>query len=111
MARKLTNVNFTNHQKIVMGKILVSPSPRVAAGELKYGDKIIVARNALIQAGLITYSENAAALTPTGKVAVKQIGLIDEQGKLTPEGQKWAYQDIDINESFSLIKSFRQYCL
>lgn len=111
MARELTNINFTNHQKIVMSKILVAATPQIAAGELKYDDKIIHARGTLIRAGLIKYNENAAILTPKGRTAAQQSGLIDEQGNLTPEGEKWAYHDVKIQESFSLIKSFRKYTI
>lgn len=92
--RVLTTLELTDMQKQVLGKIMIAPTPSVAAQNIAKDQKMITARDILSHLGLIEVSdENGASVTDKGKQVMTDQGLMDQSGGLTDEGNKFAYGD------------------
>jgi hypothetical protein len=83
----------TDNQKKVLTQIKAAPTPQVAAAEISKGTNLLAARDMLIRLGLVELRDNEAYITPAGEEIMRNQNLADESGNLTPEGEKYAYDE------------------
>jgi len=89
----LTTVHLSDAQRIVLTKILSSPTPQVAYESISATRNLVAARNLMAKLGLILVTDNTAAITQPGREVAKDEALIDDTGKLTDEGERYAQAD------------------
>ena len=75
-------------QKQVFAAILSAPTPTVAAEQISSSPNLKSARDLLGRLGLITFTNNSAALTDMGMAVARDEGISDEGGQLTDMGQQ-----------------------
>ena len=92
--RILTTIRLTEHQKIVLAKILASPEGNLPDEDISRGPNLKQARDLLIQLDMITNDgENKYSVTDKGQKIAKDENIIDDTGELTEQGQGLAYPD------------------
>lgn len=89
----MSAVHPTSNQKRVLAKIAAAPTPTVAASEISSDANMVSARNMLMKLGMISFSNNEAALTDKGTEVATDENIIDQSGQLTQAGQKLAFTD------------------
>lgn len=90
----LNSVRLSDNQKRVIAKIIAAPTPKVAAEEISNGINLKQARDALVDLQLVIQSlDDHAELTDKGRQLAQDENLADENGQLSPEGEKFAYTD------------------
>lgn len=113
----LPTIRLTDHQKKVMTTIVASETPVVAGERISGNVNIVAARDILVDLGLITYDENkGATITDSGKQVMIDHALIDENGELTEDGLKYAYdgekvqqESVSYKEKFKMIKHLSRF--
>jgi len=91
----LTSINLTNSQKKVLIHIKHAPTEKVAGAQVSKGAKFVNARDYLKKLGLVDYENGLASLTEDGEEMMKQEGLTDDGGELTPEALDMIKDDED----------------
>jgi hypothetical protein len=87
---------FSQYQKMVLTKIFVAPTEKVAGEEISKGKHLVSARDHLVKQGMVTFDKEneTASLTEKGNQALKDAGLVDDSDTITEEGKKFAYKKI-----------------
>lgn len=85
-------VRLSIYQKQVLAKIIKAETPQAAAADVSYGEKIVAARDQLVDAQFVIYNEiqGTAQLTPQGEQLATSLGLADEMGTLSPDADQAA---------------------
>lgn len=92
----LHSVRLSDIQKEVLARVHAAPNEQVAADEiLDGGQNYVGAKNILVRLDLINFHDNEASVTDEGEEVMKRANLIDDQGQLTDEGQRYAYDEED----------------
>lgn len=86
----LPTVHLSDSQKIVMTKIIASPTEQVALEEINNGRNLVAATKELEDLKLIDVSPTSVKVTDTGLDVMKDENLIDDTGELTSVGQQYA---------------------
>ena len=86
----LSTVHLSDTQKVVITKIIASPTEQVAIEEISKGRNLVAAKEALVNLGLIEVSDNSITVTNIGHQVMADENLTDESGELTSTGQKYA---------------------
>ncbi len=71
----------TEHERIVVAKILVSTTPQLAFDQIARGEKLNMAKTKLMQLGFIQVLDGEASLTPDGIEMATAQALADETGE------------------------------
>jgi len=87
---------FSQYQKMVLTKIFVAPTEKVAGEEISKGKHLVSARDHLVKQQMITFDKEneTASLTDKGNQALKDAGLVDDSDTITEEGKKFAYKKV-----------------
>lgn len=93
----------TDHQRMVLAKIVSSATDKIAGEEVSRSEKLVTARDILADIGVITYTMGRASITPKGEQMMKDEGITDEMGKLTDQGEKWSRKEYPKEESYQYI--------
>ena len=93
----LTSINLTNAQKGVLIHTKHAPTEKVAGAMISKGAKYVYARDQLKKLGLLDYDNGLASLTEDGDEMLKQEGMTDDAGELTPEALDMIKDDDDPN--------------
>lgn len=84
MTRILSSLRLTKEQSALLVKIKQAATPHLAKAETENGQKAIVAAGILKDLGAIEIDENGASVTSSGEKVLKDEGLVDDSGSLTP---------------------------
>lgn len=85
-------VNLNEHQKVLLAMIMNAPdSPKGGKRVHLSDEKLVNAKKTLAKIGFIQiHDSQLMTVTDRGIVSMKEDGLIDETGQLTPKGLKYA---------------------
>lgn len=89
--RLLSSVRPTTSQKRVIAKIIASPTPTVAGGQLSADANLVAARNMLAKLGVISVADAEVTLTDVGQQLARDENIVDQMGELTQDGKQLAY--------------------
>jgi len=104
-----TALRLTSIQKTVLAKIASSPTEKIAGDSISQGEQLTTARDILVKLGMISFSNGFAALTTSGEEYMKSSNLMDEEGKLTDDGENFAFPEEEVKqESYDIIKSINK---
>jgi len=78
-------------EKFVLTKLVAAETEQNAYQEVTRGNNVVAASDKLTKLGLMTMSENIAAITEQGQEALRKEALVDEMGELTEEGQMYGF--------------------
>lgn len=88
--RILDTFRPTDTQKQVLAKVAGAATPTVAGDAISSGANFVSARNTLAKLGLISFANGEATLTDAGQSLARAENIVDETGRLTPQGQVMA---------------------
>lgn len=84
MTRILPSLRLTKEQSALLVKIKQAATPHLAKAETENGQKAIVAAGILKDLGAISIDRKGASVTSSGETLLKDEGLVDDTGNLTP---------------------------
>jgi len=92
----LPTVNLNEHQKILLAMIMNAPESPNGGKRIHLSDeKLVNAKNTLVKIGFIQVNgSQLLTLTDRAIVLMKEDGLVDGTGQLTPKGLKYAEGDV-----------------
>ena len=67
----LSTVHLSDTQKVVMSKIVASPTEQVAQEEISNGRNTVAARDALMKLELINVTDDSVTITEVGQKVMK----------------------------------------
>jgi len=91
--RILTTIHLNDIQKEVLAKTKAAPTPQVAFEEIsgkpeQIDDNFAAAKDALVDMGLLTQSDDTLEVTERGIQVMKDENLIDDMGEFTEDGNE-----------------------
>ncbi len=90
--QEANNIRLSQAQKFVLAKLLLPDATPLTSYEQTSGSRNIVAnRDTLEKLEMVEIAPNSATITDKGTEALKQEGLVDDMGSLTPLGEKYAF--------------------
>lgn len=96
-AQTLTNVRLTDHQKSVLANIVARNNENTTLVDLVsnieevHKQNIATSVKTLEKIGLIQLTGKELTVTDSGMNVMKDEGMVDEMGGLTPEGQEYQF--------------------